>query len=423
MFEKTSPWGCSSSRQAFAIAEEGSVSEKSTGTQKDTTIANAPLRPAIVPAVPLRSSGTTTACSGRTTSYPPTGSESLGPADNVPSRWNAQYQGSLAPLTVNTRGGSTVYGRGGPPVPLTTGSRSGRYAPSWGGSNVSTMRSGVYQIANTTNKISKDPATLASHTGPRRILMTAQRDWRDERTQYEPGMIIYASMHEPHKNYNPVNPPTDRSTTQSAFGPVYSKERPMIVVSMHEKHYVAIPCFTYQGKGPEARIVDEVVTIHDHRSSLSPTQPSTHRPLVTAYMYPNSQLLSPATTVHFAYPICRAYSSSCIREGRLTAESRDDLIKLYRESLPRPLVDEELKLKIRDRKKKAASLTKAANTAVQALKAKKNLTAVAAQWVQPLDMALTAETERADALKEVIAAMESTNLGKDEMVQPRLQRW
>ena len=58
----------------------------------------------------------------------------------------------------------------------------------------------------------------------------------------------------------------DTSTTQSQLVPVYHKTRPMIVVTMHEDHYVAVPCFTYRGQGIGTRNPDDHVSIYDYRS-------------------------------------------------------------------------------------------------------------------------------------------------------------
>ncbi|RBR15409.1 uncharacterized protein FIESC28_07344 [Fusarium coffeatum] len=69
----------------------------------------------------------------------------------------------------------------------------------------------------------------------------------------------------------------DLNTGVSAFGPVYSKYRKMIVIETWAEHVVCLPIFTYNGNGLEMRqgMVEEYMDVRDVDDE-SPAPPETH---------------------------------------------------------------------------------------------------------------------------------------------------
>ncbi|KAJ4140009.1 hypothetical protein NW768_001361 [Fusarium equiseti] len=69
----------------------------------------------------------------------------------------------------------------------------------------------------------------------------------------------------------------DLDTGVSAFGPVYSKYRKMIIVETWAEHVVCLPIFTYNGNGLERRqgMVGEYMDVRDVDDE-SPAPPETH---------------------------------------------------------------------------------------------------------------------------------------------------
>ncbi|MCJ1281844.1 hypothetical protein MMC26_001167 [Xylographa opegraphella] len=258
-----------------------------------------------------------------------------------------------------------------------------------------------------------DVFTPASHRGGRKRHLGPQPDRQWDRQQYEPGMIIIAPLHEAHFDDNIAAKSIafgDPSTTQSRYGPVYHKARPMIVVTMHDSHYVAISCYIYRGKGLGTKNPDEHLSMHDYRSK-EPLEPQTkHVPLEVGYMYDNAEVFSSTSMAHVAYPVCRPYSGKCERIGYLNSASTARLIELYRQTIPPPPSNkaaEDAKLAIIETGRQKVQLTTQTASAAQVnLAMKKITTTVIAQLVKPLKVTLRAKDEQVDALENLLASYE-----------------
>ena len=154
------------------------------------------------------------------------------------------------------------------------------------------------------------------------------------REVYKPGMIIRAAIHEPF--LAGATDITDKSRTGSIYGPIFSKVRKMIVVALYEDHYVAVPIFTHNGNGLQAKKSrDEYVSLSDHRSREPFTQSSKHLPLITESMNVGVDPIHPKATAHLTYPVSRKYDLHVIPEGMLDKMSVRRLIDLYNGAIPR----------------------------------------------------------------------------------------
>jgi hypothetical protein len=78
-----------------------------------------------------------------------------------------------------------------------------------------------------------------------------------------PGTIISAPFHSQYRHYTIST--LDHNTGVSAFGPVYSKYRMMVIMESWSEHVVCLPIYTYNGKGLERRqnMVSEYMDIRD----------------------------------------------------------------------------------------------------------------------------------------------------------------
>ncbi|MCJ1474201.1 hypothetical protein MMC13_002859 [Lambiella insularis] len=296
--------------------------------------------------------------------------------------------------------------------------------PSRGTSQASLARSAAY-----TNRPDQEPKnrflmthadletqpTIAGHRGPKMCFLTARNSLETEMTQYKPGMIIFGDVHEPH--WLKENMPVASSSTTSACGPVHSKPRPMVVVTLHEKHYVALPCFTHQGRGIGGRRAEEHVSLRDHRSREPEIQQTSHRALLTDWMYPNSAIMSSLCTVHIAYPISRQYSADSVREGYLDEKSTAELVRLYRQSIPavsEVAAGKVATSKIEAVKSRVKHLEEAATSAQETVRSLAKSGVVQAQLVQPYDELTKHQQSLIKAQNSWISALENLKLDNDK---------
>lgn len=213
----------------------------------------------------------------------------------------------------------------------------------------------------------------------------------DTKKQYRVGMIFWAAFHEPHRrngiaragnttDVSGIQDPKMKSkiqqTTSTAYGNVHSKMRPMIVVSLYETHYVALPLYTHGGTGlRNAKNPLEYVSVRDHRWQEPFTKLSNWNPLITGQMTPGSQFIELLSTVKLTYPISRDYEVEGFRVGYLDRESTVYLTELYLyhvPQLPNPpeIADKKASIKIETHKLDAAKQD--LMTRKRALKSKKD---------------------------------------------------
>ncbi len=110
--------------------------------------------------------------------------------------------------------------------------------------------------------------------------------------------------------------------------PIYTEVRFMIVVALFHDHYLAIPLYTHGGNGLARKDNKwEYASIEDYRG-----QRSLHEAeylLHTEYLKPDCKHLLPNSVAHIAYPVSRKYTLPVAPQGRLTKESKVDLVQLF----------------------------------------------------------------------------------------------
>ena len=187
--------------------------------------------------------------------------------------------------------------------------------------------------ANRTFTRSWDQARTAD-TGP---LVCYPFDKHD----FELGTIIRAVVHEEEFTKRPKPTPFAPSThivntgrqhvTHGDFGPVYSKNRFLIVVNNRPRnHYLAIPVYSHKGNGLARKVhKDEYISVADHRHLEHCEQQSAHAPLVTEHLKDGVEKLLPTSVAYASYPVSRKYGLPVQLQGRLDEESTKRLVSMY----------------------------------------------------------------------------------------------
>ncbi|KAL8736741.1 MAG: hypothetical protein Q9166_000107 [cf. Caloplaca sp. 2 TL-2023] len=175
----------------------------------------------------------------------------------------------------------------------------------------------------------------------------ANQTVRLQREEYQLGMIIRAPLHEQDSS-NARRPAggssivtqsseatlAENCKTESKFGTIFTKKRKMIVVALHQDHYVAIPLYTHNGRGlVNKKQPEEFVSVRDHRFLNDPSweQLSTRDPLITETIKDGIDQFDPKSTAHLAYPVSRRYQLPVVHEGQLKRTSLKKLKDMYKE--------------------------------------------------------------------------------------------
>ncbi|KAL8799183.1 MAG: hypothetical protein Q9182_006083 [Xanthomendoza sp. 2 TL-2023] len=179
-----------------------------------------------------------------------------------------------------------------------------------------------------------------------RLRREANRTVQIPTAEYKLGMIIRAPLHEqdtpnarrPGGGTSSIATNASEATlaehykTESKFGTIFTKYRKMIVVALHQDHYVAIPLYTHNGKGlVNKRQPDEFVSVKDHRYGNEDGFVPLSRwdPLVTESVKDGIDLFDRKSTAHLAYPVSRRYQLPVVLEGCLRSSSYELLVDLF----------------------------------------------------------------------------------------------
>ena len=151
---------------------------------------------------------------------------------------------------------------------------------------------------------------------------------------YRPGIIIRAALHEEEamgaNSTLTTAKATSKCITPSQHGNIFSVPRKMIVVATFEKHYIAIPLFTHNGRGLAHKNAEEYISVRDHRDGWADFQAlSEHGMLMTEFLHDGVDLFDRMSTAHITYPLSRKYDYPVIHEGHLERDAIKHLIMLY----------------------------------------------------------------------------------------------
>ena len=166
---------------------------------------------------------------------------------------------------------------------------------------------------------------------------------------FQPGIIILASHYEEHIEQPGQDTPLSPTGTNDLpnlcpfndprGNKVCLKQRLMVVIHAFDDHYVAVPVFSYGGRGIEhmhAQKKAEHLDIHDHRSNPADRLRQNDLPaLMTKRMQHWSRMkIAPNSAVHFTYPVSMYYRLKVALIGELTEESTATLLNYYYRHVP-----------------------------------------------------------------------------------------
>lgn len=153
------------------------------------------------------------------------------------------------------------------------------------------------------------------------------------RGDFRLGMIVRAPVHEQDARASNMTT-ADKYTTDSRFGPIYTKYRKMIIVGLYQDHYLAAPLYTHNGQGLANKAnPDEFVSVRDHRFDGYFAALSCHQPLITNYFNPGIYVMDPMTTAHITYPLSRRYNLPIVFEGCIDEESISRMVNIFNKSM------------------------------------------------------------------------------------------
>jgi len=133
-----------------------------------------------------------------------------------------------------------------------------------------------------------------------------------------------------------TNKTMNSNLTESRFGKIHTKVRKMVIISVHQENYIAIPLYSHNGNGLlHKRNPDEFVSVFDYRNP-GPFVPLSGRgALMTKYIAPTIHAYDPRSTAKLTYPVSRSYSLPVVYEGYLDSASTAQLISLYAQYAPK----------------------------------------------------------------------------------------
>ncbi|KAH7185758.1 uncharacterized protein B0J16DRAFT_320525 [Fusarium flagelliforme] len=145
-------------------------------------------------------------------------------------------------------------------------------------------------------------------------------DQRHSRHDLKRGTIISAPFHSQYRQDTVST--LDLNTGVSAFGPVYSKYRKMIIIETWAEHVVCLPIFTYNGNGLEMRqgMVEEYMDVRDVDDECPAPPQTPYEPLIAIrdekWLGRNTFIAGKAV-VKLTEKTTHSLSQKCSIEGKL----------------------------------------------------------------------------------------------------------
>ncbi|KAH8592480.1 hypothetical protein B0O99DRAFT_239359 [Bisporella sp. PMI_857] len=129
---------------------------------------------------------------------------------------------------------------------------------------------------------------------------------------------------------------------ETVLGPVYSKPRKLIVLSIFEGHCLTVPIFSFNenglkyksNKGDFVKIEDSLIQDHPPPSENGYAPLTFSRAKEYRHFNNGFHVMSPSSYAHITFPVSFRYVHPCIIEGKITQDSLRDLIDLYNARAP-----------------------------------------------------------------------------------------
>ncbi|CAG7563561.1 unnamed protein product [Fusarium equiseti] len=160
-------------------------------------------------------------------------------------------------------------------------------------------------------------------------------DQRHSRHDLKRGTIISAPFHTQYRQDTVST--LDLNTGVSAFGPVYSKYRKMIIIETWAEHVVCLPIFTYNGNGLEMRqgMVEEYMDVRDVDDECPAPPQTPYEPLMAIrdekWLGRNTFVAGKAV-VKLTEKTTHSLSQKCSIEGKLEPTHFQRMYKALLES-------------------------------------------------------------------------------------------
>ncbi|KAL8828028.1 MAG: hypothetical protein Q9170_006779 [Blastenia crenularia] len=217
---------------------------------------------------------------------------------------------------------------------------NGRHSPP---SNAADSRRSVYHPPTKTTSHYKESVLPLADRDPALLEIEANKGQKYYKSEYRAGQVIRGIVHE--QDYmatstgaNLTN--TDRTRTDSRYGPICTKYRKMIVLALFEDHYQAIPLFTHNGNGLTNKTrPEEFVSVRDHRNPVRVPPLSENPVLETEIVNRTIAFFDLKSTAHVTYVLSRKYDLPVVMEGQLTKQSLNRLIHLVNYYAPKQIKD------------------------------------------------------------------------------------
>ena len=220
----------------------------------------------------------------------------------------------------NNNSGDDLRNYGGPPSTPGAGSRNRTFSGSDSG----------YDSCRSTPSLRYSRVYPYPPQGFRKRAISTHKNLQQKKEDFKLGAIIRCVHAE--EAYNGGNHLSDQHKTVGPNGQTLCvKERPMIIIAQHANNWVALPMFTFQGRGIEKKPDPlEYVSIRDHRSTQPFQAQSAWDPLETEWLADEMSIFDQTSVARLTYTVCRDYTVPALIQGQLNAESTKKLIRLHR---------------------------------------------------------------------------------------------
>lgn len=155
-----------------------------------------------------------------------------------------------------------------------------------------------------------------------------------EKHEFKPGLIFNAVLHQEDSQPNKMlSAAKSKARSMSAYGPVFSVPRYMIVVGLKETTYISVALYTHEHTGlvGKEHYLNEFVSVRDGRIPAADfTALSKYKPVVTTG---KGHVMDKQSVAYFGNPVTKRYECPITRCGFLTEESAVHLATLFQKEM------------------------------------------------------------------------------------------